>query len=107
MSFGGDISDGGASITVRSSAARISSLQILIIGSSSPDVLSAALDSSVAVSSILIFFILQYPKNGTIGATTTQMWWGNTVSWNNLDGTHTPAIVTPKGQTFGPPIGSW
>ncbi|KAF8060810.1 small oligopeptide transporter [Lyophyllum atratum] len=42
-------------------------------------VLSAALDSGVAVSIILIFFALQFPKNGAIGATTLSTWWGNTV----------------------------
>ena len=31
------------------------------------DILSAGLDSGVAISVILIFFALQYPKNGTIG----------------------------------------
>ncbi|PPQ65048.1 hypothetical protein CVT26_015744 [Gymnopilus dilepis] len=41
-------------------------------------VLSAALDSGVAVSAVLIFFILQYPKNGTIGIDNVQKWWGNT-----------------------------
>jgi hypothetical protein len=30
------------------------------------DVLSAALDSGVAVSIIVIFFALQFPKNGTV-----------------------------------------
>ncbi|KAF5376874.1 hypothetical protein D9615_007249 [Tricholomella constricta] len=39
-------------------------------------VLSAALDSGVAVCIILIFFALQFPKNGTIGATTLSSWWG-------------------------------
>ena len=41
-------------------------------------VLSAALDSGVAVAAVLIFFILQYPKNGDIGIDTVQSWWGNT-----------------------------
>lgn len=41
-------------------------------------VLSAALDSGVAISAILIFFCLQYPRNGDIGATNLQVWWGNT-----------------------------
>lgn len=30
------------------------------------DVLSAALDSGVAVSILVIFFCLQFPKNGTV-----------------------------------------
>ena len=40
-------------------------------------VLSAALDSGVAVSSLLIFFVLYYPRNGTIGLNSIQSWWGN------------------------------
>lgn len=41
-------------------------------------VLSAALDSGVAVAAVIIFFCLQYPKNGQIGIDTIQVWWGNT-----------------------------
>jgi OPT family small oligopeptide transporter len=40
-------------------------------------VLSAALDAGVAIAVILIFFCLQYPKNGEIGINTIQVWWGN------------------------------
>ena len=40
-------------------------------------VLSAALDAGVAIAVILIFFCLQYPKNGEIGINTIQAWWGN------------------------------
>ena len=36
-------------------------------------VLSAALDSSVAIAAVLIFFILQYPKNGDIGLNNIQV----------------------------------
>jgi hypothetical protein len=36
------------------------------------------MDSGVAVSAVLIFFILQYPRDGKIGANTIQTWWGNT-----------------------------
>ncbi|KAJ7882035.1 hypothetical protein B0H14DRAFT_3433691 [Mycena olivaceomarginata] len=36
------------------------------------DVLSTALDWGVAVSAVLIFFILQYPMNGNIGNNTIQ-----------------------------------
>jgi OPT family oligopeptide transporter len=68
-------------------------------------VLSAALDSGVAVSSVLIFFILQYPRSGTIGLNTIQSWWGNTVQYNNADGIGTPMLTVPKGSTFGP--SSW
>ncbi|KAF7334639.1 OPT oligopeptide transporter [Mycena venus] len=66
------------------------------------DVLSAALDSGVAVSAVLIFFILQYPRNGTIGLNTIQSWWGNTVWLNTADGNKTPLISLADGETFGP-----
>ncbi|KAJ7172836.1 OPT oligopeptide transporter [Mycena crocata] len=65
-------------------------------------VLSAALDSGVAVSAVLIFFILQYPRNGDIGLTTIQTWWGNTVWLNTADGNKTPMISLGEGETFGP-----
>jgi OPT family small oligopeptide transporter len=65
-------------------------------------VLSAAMDSGVAVSAVLIFFILQYPKNGTIGIDTIQVWWGNTVWFNTADGNKTPLISLAPGETFGP-----
>ncbi|KAK7061903.1 OPT oligopeptide transporter [Favolaschia claudopus] len=65
-------------------------------------VLSAALDAGVAVSAVLIFFILQYPRNGTIGENTIQTWWGNTVFSNTADGNKTPMISLGDGETFGP-----
>jgi hypothetical protein len=42
-------------------------------------ILSAALDAGVAVGLIVVFFTVQYPRNGTIGLNTIQAWWGNTV----------------------------
>lgn len=63
--------------------------------------LSAALDSGVAVSTIVIFFCLQFPQNGNIGLTTVQSWWGNTVSFNTADGLKTPLITLPDGMKFG------
>ncbi|KAI0087604.1 OPT oligopeptide transporter [Irpex rosettiformis] len=65
-------------------------------------VLSAALDSGVAVSSIIIFFCLQYPQNGMIGATTIQTWWGNTVSGNTADALKKPYWKLAVNETFGP-----
>ncbi|KAG2365998.1 OPT oligopeptide transporter [Suillus spraguei] len=65
-------------------------------------VLSAAMDSGVAISSILIFFCLQYPKNGTIGLNTIQKWWGNTVFSVTADGKSTPLLKLQEGSTFGP-----
>jgi OPT family small oligopeptide transporter len=69
-------------------------------------VLSAALDSGVAVSAVLIFFILQYPKNGTIGLTNVQVWWGNTVPFTTADALGTPLRSLAPGETFGPRVWS-
>ncbi|KAF9512435.1 hypothetical protein BS47DRAFT_1345351 [Hydnum rufescens UP504] len=66
-------------------------------------VLSAGLDSSVAVASILIFFCLQYPKNGEIGANTIGTWWGNTVYTTTNDALRIPAFAPdPARGVFGP-----
>ncbi|KZP16460.1 small oligopeptide transporter [Athelia psychrophila] len=65
-------------------------------------VLSAAMDSGVAVSIVVIFFCLQYPQNGAIGAKTLALWWGNTVPFSNADSKGTPMIELDVGQTFGP-----
>ncbi|KAI0739693.1 OPT oligopeptide transporter [Daedaleopsis nitida] len=48
-------------------------------------ILSAGLDSGVAIAAILIFFMVQYPKDGKIGANTLAVWWGNTVGLNTAD----------------------
>ena len=64
-------------------------------------VLSAALDSGLAISVVVIFFCLQYPRNGTIGADTIQTWWGNTVFFNNADGAAAPFKALPPGGFFG------
>ncbi|KAF7340477.1 Sexual differentiation process protein isp4 [Mycena venus] len=85
-------------------------------------VLSAALDSGVAVSIIVIFFALQFPKNGTIGSTNIAKWWGQhggqcslyyrltaepfQVSFAGADygpnGGGTPVQALNPGETFGP-----
>ncbi|KAH7107250.1 OPT oligopeptide transporter [Auriculariales sp. MPI-PUGE-AT-0066] len=65
-------------------------------------VLSAALDCGVAISAILIFFMLQFPKNGTIGANTVQTWWGNNVYLDNADGKYAPFRPLPEAGFFGP-----
>jgi ABC-type molybdate transport system permease subunit len=68
-------------------------------------VLSAGLDMGVAVSVVLIFFILQYPKDGKIGVG-VQNWWGNVFPFTGTaDAVGTPMIQLPLGQTFGP--SSW
>jgi OPT family small oligopeptide transporter len=38
-------------------------------------VLAAALDSGLAISILVIFFALQFPKNGTIGENSILVWW--------------------------------
>jgi hypothetical protein len=68
----------------------------------SVDVLSAGLDAGYAISSLLIFFALQYPKGGTIGLNNIQTWWGNTVYTKTADYAGVPYNTIPKGRTFGP-----
>jgi hypothetical protein len=70
------------------------------------DVLSAALDAGVAIAAVLIFFMLQYPRNGTIGADSIQVWWGNTVYTNTADNKGTPMLTLADGQDFFGPR-SW
>ena len=70
-------------------------------------VLSAAMDSSVAIAVVLIFFCLEYPKNGTIGENTILKWWGNTVFQKNGDWVGVADLPIPSSGTFGPAAGSW
>ncbi|KII86303.1 hypothetical protein PLICRDRAFT_114715 [Plicaturopsis crispa FD-325 SS-3] len=63
--------------------------------------LSAALDSSVAIGAVLIFFCLQFPRNGTIGQDTIQSWWGNTVYQNTADYQSLPLKTVAEGSYFG------
>ncbi|KAH7096543.1 OPT oligopeptide transporter [Auriculariales sp. MPI-PUGE-AT-0066] len=65
-------------------------------------VLSAALDAGVAVSVIIIFFCLQFPKNNEIGIDTIQVWWGNSVFLNTADYLGTRMRTLAEGETFGP-----
>ena len=65
-------------------------------------VLSAALDSGVAVSIVVIFFALQYPKNDALGAGTLQRWWGNTVYTRTADWRAEALLAVPAGAKFGP-----
>lgn len=60
-------------------------------------ILSAGLDAGVAVSLVVIFFLLQMPKGGI-----NLNWWGNTVWQNTADALGTPLYVMPPGETFGP-----
>jgi OPT family small oligopeptide transporter len=65
-------------------------------------VLSAALDSGVAIAVILIFFCLQYPKNGDIGLNTIQVWKGNTIFAETADFRGDPLRTVAEGEIFGP-----
>ena len=65
------------------------------------DVLSAAMDSGVAVTIVIIFFVLQFPLGGSIGGNTVQKWWGNTVFLKTADGKSLPYKKVPAGKTFG------
>ncbi|KAG8904833.1 hypothetical protein FRB99_001089 [Tulasnella sp. 403] len=66
-------------------------------------VLSAALDSGVALAVIVIFFCLQYPMNGHIGRNTIAKWWGNRVHLETADAKGTTMYPLPQnGEFFGP-----
>ena len=69
------------------------------------DVLSAGLDAGYTFGLFIIFFTLQYPKNGTIGLDSIQKWWGNTVYMNTADNKGAPFKRPPEGGKFGP--SSW
>jgi len=68
-------------------------------------ILSAALDGGVAIGVVIIFFTVQYPRNGTIGLNTIQTWWGNSVWLKTADAAGTPFHALNPGETFGP--SSW
>ncbi|KAF9235742.1 OPT oligopeptide transporter protein-domain-containing protein [Melanogaster broomeanus] len=63
-------------------------------------VLSAALDSGLALSVVTIFFTLQYAGNGLIGQHSIQSWWGNRVFHDNFDGQGIPVRQLAPGETF-------
>ncbi|KAJ7596526.1 OPT oligopeptide transporter [Mycena floridula] len=65
-------------------------------------ILSAALDSGLAFSIIVIFFALQYPRNGTMEENSILSWWGNTVFTAGADGQGIPIKQLAPGDKFGP-----
>jgi hypothetical protein len=69
------------------------------------DVLSAGLDAGYAIGVLIVFFVLQYPKNGTIGQSSILNWWGNTVYVNTDDYRGVPHKSLPASGKFGP--SSW
>lgn len=50
---------------------------------------------------VLIYFCLQFPMNGNIGANTIQKWWGNYGFAENADGRATPLRRLAQGEVFG------
>ena len=66
------------------------------------DVLSAGLDSGFVIGTIIVFFCLQFPRNGTIGESTILSWWGNNGAFQTADVAGTPLHSMPPGVPFGP-----
>lgn len=60
-------------------------------------VLSAALDSGLAISAIVIFFALVFPG-------VSLNWWGNNVQGSTSDGQGTPWRKLETNETFGPSV---
>lgn len=60
-------------------------------------VLSAALDSGLAISAVIIFFAVIFPGISV-------NWWGNTVQSTTIDGKGTPWKPIPANGTFGPVV---
>jgi len=65
-------------------------------------VLSAGLDAGVAIAAVFIFFVLQFPQNGSIGATTVETWWGNSGAFKNTDNSGARRLPIPASGHFGP-----
>ena len=63
------------------------------------------MDAGYGIGLIIVFFALQYPKNGTIGQNSVLEWWGNTVYTKTADYMGVPYKTIAKGETFGP--SSW
>ena len=84
---------------------RLTELIVSDSSSLSPDLLSSGLDGGYAIGMVVIFFALQYPKNGTIALHTIQAWWGNTVYTRTADYAGIPYLKVPEGGKFGP--SSW
>lgn len=63
-------------------------------------VLSAALDSGVAVATVVIFFCIMLPAG-------MLHWWGNNVHHRTADDMGTPWKTLPESGYFGPEMGTW
>lgn len=58
-------------------------------------ILSAAIDSGVAISAVIIFLCVAYPAGAL-------SWWGNNVYKNTYDDDYKAFYTLAKGETFGP-----
>jgi hypothetical protein len=65
-------------------------------------ILSAGLDTGVAIGLLAVFFTLQIPRGGI-----NLRWWGNDVWRKTADAMGRPMYALKPGETFGPPAGSW
>lgn len=61
-------------------------------------VLAGALDFGTILSSLVIYFLLQMPRNGALEL----QWWGNQVHTETADAQGTPLLVAPEAG-FAPP----
>lgn len=57
--------------------------------------LSAALDTGLAITTFLVFFCLTYPG-------VSLSWWGNRIADETADGMGVPLDTVAPGDTFGP-----
>lgn len=64
-------------------------------------VLAGALDFGTVLSSFVIYFLLQMPKNGALEL----QWWGNQVYMETADAQQMPLLVAPENG-FAPPPGA-
>ena len=55
-----------------------------------------------AIAIIIIFFCLQYPRNGTIGENNVAVWWGNVVGSKTGDYDGVAYLPMPESGKFGP-----
>ena len=65
-------------------------------------ILSAGLDAGVAIAVIIIFFTLQYPRDGSIGNNTIKVWWGNVMGTETADARSATLLAIPDKGWFGP-----
>lgn len=62
---------------------------------------SHASNSGLSVVERVYAKSLEFPRGGTVGAKTIQVWWGNTVYKNTADFNMAAFRQVPNGSTFG------